>query len=70
MTNNQQHDIAKKTLYAFQRLAMLGLIVLLLYMGRWAFAFIFCLFYWNRPEYDAVRKVIKGTYSSQNQKSE
>jgi len=54
----QQHDLAKKVIYLFQRLGMLGLIVLLLWMEREWFALVFCLFYWNRPEYDRIRKVI------------
>lgn len=69
MTNNQQYDLAKKVLYVFQRLAILAFIVTLVYLNRWAFAFIFCIFYWNRPEYDAVRKVIKGNFSAQEKES-
>jgi hypothetical protein len=59
MTAAQWHDIAKKALYMAQRIIMLGLIVLLLYMRHEVFAGIFCLFYWNRPEYDVQRKVIR-----------
>jgi len=55
----QAHDIAKKALYLFQRLTMLGLIILLVHQEHELFALIFCLFYWNRPEYDRVIKLLK-----------
>lgn len=59
MTDAQRHNLAKKALYTFQRLAMLGGIVLLIWMDETFFALVFCLFYWNRPEYDLERRPIR-----------
>ena len=59
MTNAQKYNLIKKGLYMFQRLFMLSLIVYLLYMGRPFFALVFVVIYWNRPEYDNVRRIIR-----------
>lgn len=73
MTNAQKHNLLKKSLYVFQRMYMLGLIVLLLYMEREFFALVFFIIYWNRPEYDNVRKIIRSRWGNndhpENQKS-